>query len=81
MYVKEHETFESKLAEVTKWLEEPEKKLKECSILIGDIPTLQERKSFLEVRMFNKISKTNKFYLLRLSFILWLLKLFLLNML
>lgn len=60
LYVKEHETFESKLAEVTKWLEEPEKKLKECSILIGDIPTLQERKSFLEVRMCNKISKTSQ---------------------
>lgn len=49
MYVKEHESFENKLVEITKWLEEPEKKLKECSILIGDIPTLQERKSFLEV--------------------------------
>ncbi|GIY32234.1 nesprin-1 [Caerostris darwini] len=48
LYVKEHEYFEKKLAEVLKWLEEPEKKLQENSVLFGDMLVLQERKAALE---------------------------------
>ncbi|XP_054713817.1 LOW QUALITY PROTEIN: muscle-specific protein 300 kDa-like [Uloborus diversus] len=51
-YVKEHEVFEAKLSEIIQALEEPERKLKENSILIGDMAALQERRSFLEVKCF-----------------------------
>ncbi|GIX92563.1 nesprin-1 [Caerostris extrusa] len=51
-YVKEHEYFEKKLVEVLKWLEEPEKKLQENSVLFGDMLVLQERKAALEEKSF-----------------------------
>ncbi|KFM65652.1 Nesprin-1, partial [Stegodyphus mimosarum] len=48
LYVKEHESFEAKISEVTSWLEDLEKNLNKNTILVGDMATLQERKSFLE---------------------------------
>ncbi|XP_067130355.1 LOW QUALITY PROTEIN: muscle-specific protein 300 kDa-like [Centruroides vittatus] len=57
-YCRDHEFFEVKLAEVEKWLAEPEKELRQLSVLTGDMASLQERKSALEI-LGDQLSQSN----------------------